>query len=100
MGKYWDLLTHPMELRAVIQWAVWHDPLHERDRATETPTLKTCYDFLDKTSRSFSMVIQELQPELRVPVTISLFFNLILGNAILFDSARAGHRGGRHDNSY
>jgi farnesyl-diphosphate farnesyltransferase len=68
MGKYWDLVTHPAELRAVIQWAVWHDPLHERDRAKETPILKTCYDLLDKTSRSFSMVIQELQPELRVPV--------------------------------
>ena len=68
MGKFLDLLLHPSELRAVIQWKVFHDPLHERDRATETPSLKTCYDFLEKTSRSFSMVIQELQPELRVPV--------------------------------
>ena len=72
MGKYWDLLTHPSELRAVIQWTVWHDPLHERDPATETPNLKKCYDFLEQTSRSFSKVIQELQPELRVPVSISL----------------------------
>ena len=72
MGKYWDLLTHPSELRAVIQWTVWHDPLHERDPATETPNLKKCYDFLELTSRSFSKVIQELQPELRVPVIIHL----------------------------
>lgn len=68
MGKAWDLLTHPSELRAVIQWYIWHDPLHERDPAKETPSLKICYDLLEKTSRSFAMVIQELQPELRVPV--------------------------------
>ena len=69
MGKFLDLFLHPSELRAVVQWKLFHDPLHERDRATETPSLKTCYDFLEKTSRSFSLVIQELQPELRVPVT-------------------------------
>ena len=68
MGKYLDLLLHPSELRAVIQWKLFHDPLHERDPASESPSLKTCYDHLEKTSRSFSMVIQELQPELRVPV--------------------------------
>jgi farnesyl-diphosphate farnesyltransferase len=68
MGKYWDLITHPNELRAVIQWSVWHDPLHERDQEKESPILKKCYDHLQMTSRSFSMVIQELQPELRVPV--------------------------------
>lgn len=68
MGKYWDLITHPTELRAVIQWSLFHDPLHERDPTTETPSLKACYDFLPKTSRSFSMVIQELEPELRVLV--------------------------------
>ena len=71
MGKYLDLLLHPSELRAVVQWKLFHDPLHERDHATETPSLKTCYDFLEKTSRSFSLVIQELEPELRVPVPLS-----------------------------
>ena len=70
MGKLWDLITHPTELRAVIQWRFFHDPLHERDPAKESPSLKTCYDFLQKTSRSFSMVIQELEPELRVPVPL------------------------------
>jgi hypothetical protein len=68
MGKVWDLLIRPQELRAVIQWKFFHDPLHVRDKGKETPTLKTCYDLLEKTSRSFSMVIQELEPELRVPV--------------------------------
>lgn len=68
MGKLWDLLIRPQELRAVIQWKYFHDPLHVRDQTKETPTLKTCYDLLEKTSRSFSMVIQELEPELRVLV--------------------------------
>jgi farnesyl-diphosphate farnesyltransferase len=72
MGKIWDLITHPSELRAVIQYTIMHDPLHERDRAKESPTLETCYDLLEKTSRSFSVVIQELQPELRVPVPLFL----------------------------
>jgi farnesyl-diphosphate farnesyltransferase len=84
MGKYWDLITHPSELRAVIQWAVFHDPLHERDRAKETPTLKTCYDLLELTSRSFSMVIQELQPELRVPVLYPMAVLIRLYCSILF----------------
>jgi farnesyl-diphosphate farnesyltransferase len=84
MGKYWDLITHPSELRAVIQWAVFHDPLHERDSAKETPTLKTCYDLLELTSRSFSMVIQELQPELRVPVLYPMAVLIRLCCSILF----------------
>jgi farnesyl-diphosphate farnesyltransferase len=68
LQKLWELLVHPTELRAVIQWKLWHDPLHERDPATETPILRKCYDLLEMTSRSFVMVIQELTPELRVPV--------------------------------
>jgi hypothetical protein len=98
MGKYWDLITHPSELRAAIQWSVWHDPLHERDPATETPNLKKCYDFLEMTSRSFSKVIQELQPELRVPVYIPDPFSFparaYSGDVVLSDSTGTGYRGG------
>ena len=36
-----------------------------------------CFDFLDKTSRSFSAVIQELHPELLVPV--ALFYLILRG---------------------
>lgn len=32
--------------------------------------MKTCFNFLDQTSRSFSAVIQELHPELLVPVCV------------------------------
>ena len=53
----------------------WHDAPHRRDPEKEAPSLRTCFEFLDLTSRSFSAVIQELHPELLVPVAI---FYLIL----------------------
>nr|POF24723.1 putative squalene synthase [Quercus suber] len=68
-------LTHPVELRAIIQWKVWHNPVHERDESKEEPTLKECFHYLDLTSRSFAAVIKELHPELLVPVCV---FYLIL----------------------
>ncbi|RJE21827.1 hypothetical protein PHISCL_05846 [Aspergillus sclerotialis] len=61
---------HPSELRSIIQWKVWHTPVHERQVKDETETQKICFQFLDKTSRSFSAVIQELHPELLLPVCV------------------------------
>jgi farnesyl-diphosphate farnesyltransferase len=49
---------------------VWHDPVHERDPSTESPELKECFRYLDMTSRSFAAVIQELNHELLVPITL------------------------------
>jgi farnesyl-diphosphate farnesyltransferase len=54
---------------------LWHDPVHERDPSKESPELRKCFELLDQTSRSFSAVIQELNPELLVPVAL---FYLIL----------------------
>lgn len=54
---------------------VWHNPVHERDEKNETETQKICFDFLGRTSRSFSAVIQELHPELLMPVCV---FYLVL----------------------
>ncbi|KAJ9150333.1 Farnesyl-diphosphate farnesyl transferase [Pleurostoma richardsiae] len=68
-------MFHPNQLRSVIQWKVWHEPVHKRDPSKETPTEKACYHYLDLTSRSFSAVIQELNPELLMPITI---FYLVL----------------------
>ena len=68
-------LVHVQELRSIIQWSVWHNPVHERDESKESATLKECFRFLNLTSRSFSTVIQELHPELLVPVCI---FYLVL----------------------
>ncbi|KAL9095896.1 MAG: hypothetical protein Q9165_001893 [Trypethelium subeluteriae] len=70
-------LFHAQELRSIIQWKVWHNPVHERDPSKESPTLQQCFKFLDLTSRSFSSVIQELHPELLVPVC--LFYLILRG---------------------
>ncbi|KAF2192123.1 squalene synthetase [Zopfia rhizophila CBS 207.26] len=68
---------HPQELRSIIQWKVWHNPVHERDESKEPETLRRCFFFLDKTSRSFSAVIKELHPELLGPVC--LFYLILRG---------------------
>ncbi|KAF2102375.1 farnesyl-diphosphate farnesyl transferas-like protein [Rhizodiscina lignyota] len=68
---------HPSELRSIIQWTVWHMPVHERDPTKESKELQRCFYFLDKTSRSFSAVIKELNPELLVPVC--LFYLVLRG---------------------
>ncbi|KAF4989242.1 hypothetical protein FGRMN_9255 [Fusarium graminum] len=67
---YLYYLFHPYQLRSIIQWKVWHDPVHERDPSTESPELKECFRYLDMTSRSFAAVIQELNHELLVPITL------------------------------
>jgi farnesyl-diphosphate farnesyltransferase len=69
--------THPNELRSIIQWKTWHNPVHERDESKEGPELKECFRFLDLTSRSFAAVIKELHPELLVPVC--LFYLILRG---------------------
>ncbi|KAF2260451.1 farnesyl-diphosphate farnesyltransferase [Lojkania enalia] len=68
---------HPQELRSIIQWKVWHNPVHERDESKECESLKRCFYFLTKTSRSFAAVIMELHPELLVPVC--LFYLVLRG---------------------
>ncbi|RFU78720.1 squalene synthase [Trichoderma arundinaceum] len=70
-------LTHPGQLRSIIQWKLWHDPVNRRDPTTESATLQECFRFLVLTSRSFSAVIQELNHELLVPVT--LFYLVLRG---------------------
>lgn len=52
-------------------------PVHERDEDKEAITLRICFTYLQKTSRSFSAVIQELNPELLVPV--ALFYLILRG---------------------
>ncbi|GFG20761.1 probable squalene synthase [Aspergillus udagawae] len=63
-------IFHPSELRSILQWKIWHNPVHERDESNESETAKTCFKFLDLTSRSFSAVIKELHPELLLPMCI------------------------------
>jgi farnesyl-diphosphate farnesyltransferase len=70
-------LVHPSEARSIIQWKVWHTPVHERDPEKEEESTKICFEYLNKTSRSFAAVIQELTPELLVP--IALFYLVLRG---------------------
>ncbi|GAB0139087.1 Delta(24)-sterol C-methyltransferase [Epichloe bromicola] len=72
-----NLLLHPSQLRSVIQWKLWHNPVHSRDPSKESETLKECFRLLDLTSRSFAVVIKELNPELLVPIT--LFYLVLRG---------------------
>lgn len=56
---------------------MWHDPVHTRDPKKESPELQECFRLLNLTSRSFAAVIQELNPELLVP--IALFYLVLRG---------------------
>ncbi|KAL5530938.1 hypothetical protein ACEPAG_3814 [Sanghuangporus baumii] len=78
------LLTHPLEFRTLAQYWLYHEEKRDITSAEEfetsgynRETMKRCWDFLDKTSRSFSSVIKELDGELaRV---ICLFYLVLRG---------------------
>ncbi|KAI9715247.1 MAG: Delta(24)-sterol C-methyltransferase [Candelaria pacifica] len=76
-------LIHFQELRSIIQWKIWHAPVHERNEEKESITLRKCFDLLELTSRSFSGVIQELHPELLVPVAV--FYLILRGQDTIED---------------
>ncbi|CAK7274216.1 bifunctional farnesyl-diphosphate farnesyltransferase/squalene synthase [Sporothrix epigloea] len=64
------LLVHPTQLHAILQWKLWHKPVHVRDPSKESETERACFRYLDLTSRSFAPVIKELHPKLRMPVCL------------------------------
>ena len=47
-----------------------NSPIHKRNKTQESATTKICFDFLHQTGRSFSPVIEELHPELLLPVCV------------------------------
>lgn len=69
--------VHLGQLRSIVQWKLWHEPVHERDETKESANLKRCFQLLTMTSRSFAGVIQELHQELLVPVC--LFYLVLRG---------------------
>ncbi|KAK1621891.1 putative farnesyl-diphosphate farnesyltransferase [Colletotrichum phormii] len=78
MGLASDALyfaLHPNQLLLILQWRLRHGPVHQRIVERESVTAKACFEFLHKTSRSFSRVVKELHPELLMPVCV---FYLIL----------------------
>jgi farnesyl-diphosphate farnesyltransferase len=56
---------------------MWHEPAYTRDPSKESATLADCFKWLEMTSRSFALVVQELHPELVVPV--ALFYLVLRG---------------------
>ncbi|OBA21114.1 farnesyl-diphosphate farnesyltransferase [Metschnikowia bicuspidata var. bicuspidata NRRL YB-4993] len=75
MGKLLQLLAHPTELLAAVQFFGFKKSMFPLDLSQAPPTLVTCYKYLDITSRSFAAVIKELHPELRDAIMI---FYLVL----------------------
>lgn len=61
-------VTHPLELRSVLNWAIWRDPTQDIKTMDESgysrPEMRRCWEFLDMTSRSFAAVIKELEGDL------------------------------------
>ncbi|KAK4704240.1 farnesyl-diphosphate farnesyltransferase, partial [Phenoliferia sp. Uapishka_3] len=75
-------LLHPNETKALVNYAVWRDPLNriEDNPATsgwDRDDMRKCWGFLDATSRSFAAVIKELDGDLsRV---VALFYLILRG---------------------
>ena len=62
-------------LTSALSRKIWHEPVHKRDITKERATETACFELLELTSRSFAAVIQELNPELLLPVCV---FYLVL----------------------
>ena len=73
LPRHWSAFSH---LTCAYR-KLWHEPVHRRDPAKETPTESACFRYLNLTSRSFAAVIQELNPELLMPIT--LFYLVLRG---------------------
>ncbi|BGP21691.1 farnesyl-diphosphate farnesyltransferase [Rhodotorula toruloides] len=74
-------VTRPSEVKAIITYKLWRDPLNTIERNPESgwdrPDMKRCWEFLDLTSRSFAAVIHELDGDLsRV---VALFYLILRG---------------------
>jgi hypothetical protein len=64
-------LSCQSEFRAIASYSVWHDAKRDitdpKEHATsgwDREAMRECWEWLDKTSRSFSMVIKELDGDL------------------------------------
>jgi farnesyl-diphosphate farnesyltransferase len=82
------LLTHPNEFRTLVQFKIWHEPKRDiaakEEHATsgwDRASMRRCWDLLDMTSRSFSVVVKELEGDLARTVCCVL---------VLYSSASGG----------
>lgn len=75
MGKILQLLQHPDELKAIVQYKCFRKSLHPLEPTEARSSLKRCDELLKLTSRSFAAVIKELHPKTKVAVMV---FYLVL----------------------
>lgn len=75
-------VTHPNEFRSMVNYGLWRDAPRDITKPEEfatsfydRPSMRKCWDLLDMASRSFSMVIRELEGDLARTVCI---FYLVL----------------------
>ncbi|KIM60125.1 hypothetical protein SCLCIDRAFT_1217150 [Scleroderma citrinum Foug A] len=78
------LLTHPSEFRTLLQFYLYHEQKRDITAKQEHPvsgwdrqTMRRCWAFLDKTSRSFAAVIKELEGDLAR--TICIYYLVLRG---------------------
>jgi len=76
------LFTHPTELRALINYGIWHenkrditDPKEFETSGYDRASMQKCWELLDYSSRSFAMVIKQLDGDLARTVCV---FYLVL----------------------
>lgn len=74
-------ISQPMATHVSLQISgsnyrkIWYKPIHQRNIQNETESQKACFKFLEQTGRSYSTVIQQLHPEVLLPVCV---FYLVL----------------------
>ncbi len=66
MGILSTLFLHPDEIISLLRV---RQLVENAKRLPQDPDLAFCYDMLNRVSRSFAVVIQQLGPELRDPVS-------------------------------
>ena len=72
------LLTHPSEFRTLLQFYLYHEQKRDITAKVEHPasgwdraSMRRCWEFLDKTGRSFAAITRELEGDLAGTVRIS-----------------------------
>lgn len=71
LSQAFQFIRHPEDLRTLVQFKLWYDTSRDITRPEEFATsgydrksMKRCWEFLDMTSRSFAMVIKQLDGDL------------------------------------
>lgn len=71
LSLLYALIVHPEDVRTLVQFKLWYEPSRDITKPEEFATsgydrksMKRCWEFLDMTSRSFAMVIKQLDGDL------------------------------------